>query len=133
MPAKPKPKFTIPKLLGQCVDLLYTTRQTRLVEQKDIAEYKEVETALKDHLINEIPKSESTGQSGKLANARIVKKIVPVVEDWDKFYKFVKRKNRFDLLQRRLNEEAVKEMWDRGEKVPGVGTFNALEVSVTKL
>lgn len=133
MPRAPKPAFIIPKLLGAVVDLLYTTRQTRLLEQKDINEYKATETALKEHLIAELPKSEATGTSGKLANARITTKPVPAVEDWDKLYEFVRKKKRFDLLQRRLNDEAVKEMWDRGEAVPGVGVFNAVDVSVTKL
>lgn len=133
MPPKPKPKFAVPKQLGQAVDLLYTTRQARLIEQKDIAEYKSIETAIQEHLIAELPKSESTGQSGKLANAKIVTKAVPQVEDWDLLYAYVRKHKRFDLLQRRLNEEAVKEMWDAGVAVPGVTSFNAVSVSVTKL
>lgn len=133
MPKPPKPKFTIPKLLGAAVDLLYTTRQTRLAEQKGIAEYKVIETAIQEHLIAELPKSQATGTSGKLANARIVTQAAPAVEDWDLLYAYVRKHKRFDLLQRRLNEEAVKEMWDNGEAVPGVGVFNVVKVSVTKI
>lgn len=133
MPIKPKAKFVIPKLLGQVIDLLYDTRQTRLVEQKDITAYKEKEEALKAHIIETLPKSSQTGASGKFAQARVISKAIPAVEDWDLLYAYIKKKNRFDLLQRRLNEEAVKEMWDNGESVPGVGTFNAVTVSVTKI
>lgn len=133
MPAKPKPAFKVPKAIGAVVDLLYRTRQDRLVEQKDIAEFEAREKALKEHLIATLPKSDSTGASGKVAHARVTTKQVPTVEDWEELYRFVKKHDRFDLLQRRLNEAAVAEMWDAGKKVPGVGSFTAVGVSVTKL
>ena len=38
-----------------------------------------------------------------------------------------------DLLNRALNAAAVQERWDAGKSVPGVGTFNAVTVSVNKL
>jgi hypothetical protein len=112
---------------------LYSTRQRRLLEQKTIKDYEERERMLKDHLISTLPKSESTGAAGRLARANIVVKAVPVVEDWGLLYRYIKRKNRFDLLQRRLNDAAVQEMWDNGETVPGVGSFNLTTVSVTKV
>ena len=57
----------------------------------------------------------------------------PVVQDWDKFYANLKKKGEFDLLNRALNKRAVKERWEDGKTVPGVGTFKVTTVSVTKL
>ena len=133
MPTKPRPPAKIPKTLGACADALYTTRQTRLVEQKVIAGYKEDEKALQDHLIATLPKSDANGISGKLARATITTKIVPVIEDWELFYAHVRKTKNFALLQRRLNDALVEEMWAAGKKVPGVGTFTAVGVSVNKL
>ncbi len=133
MPPKPKPAFSPPKALGACADLLYTTRQDRLAEQKDIVEYEVREKVLKDYLIATLPKSDASGVAGKLARVTIVRKVVPSVEDWDKLYEFIRKKKRFGLLNRALNAAAVQEMWDNGEAVPGVGRFDAVTVSVNKL
>lgn len=132
-PVKAKKSFDIPKTLGACADALYTTRQERLVEQKDIKLYEEFEKRLKEHIITELPKSDSTGVSGKVANAKVISDVIPTAEDWDKLYAYIKKNNRFDLLQRRLNEQAVMEMWEEGKEIPGVGRFNVLKISVTKV
>jgi len=128
-----KPSRAIPKTLGACADALYTTRQERLVEQKDVEELKKYEEAIKAHVIDTLPKSDASGVAGKIAKVQVTTKKVPVVEDWDAFYKHVKRTGHFELLQRRVNVEAVQERWDAGKTVPGVGVFNAANVSVTKL
>ena len=125
--------WTLPKTVGACADALYTTRQERLAEQKKIDELKDREAQLKEHLIATLPKSDATGAAGRVAKVQIKTKPVPQVEDWDAFYKHVKRTGSFELLQRRLAEEAVRERWDAGKKVPGVEVFNTVTVSVTKL
>lgn len=125
--------WTLPKTLGACADALYTIRQDRLLVQKQVDELKERETALRDHLIATLPKSDATGTAGKVARAQVQTKRVPHVEDWEALYKHVKRTGDFELLQRRLANDAVAERWDAGKKVPGVEPFTTVTVSVTKL
>lgn len=129
---KPKP-FKIPKTLGLCADLLYTTRANRLLLQKEVDALEEQEKLLKEHIINTLPKSDQSGASGKLANVKVLKKLVPQVKDWDAFYLYVGKNKRWDLMQRRLSDTAVKEMWDSGKKIPGVESFDAVTVSITKV
>ena len=131
--AKAAPERAVPKTLGACADALYLTRQKRLSEQKDVNALEAYEKAIKEHVIQTLPKSDSTGVAGKVARVAVVTKKVPVVEDWDAFYKHLKRTGQFDLLNRALNAAAVQERWDAGKAVPGVGAFNAVTVSVTKL
>jgi hypothetical protein len=133
MPAKPKDSYQVPKTLGACADALYVTRQQRLIEQKDITAFEAIEKALKEHLIATLPKSDQTGAQGKLARVTVVTKKIPIVEDWWALYKYIKKTNQFDLLNRALNGAAVQERWDSGKTVPGVGSFNAVSVSVNKL
>jgi hypothetical protein len=133
MPTKPKNAYQVPKTLGACADALYTTRQQRLTEQKDITAFEAIEKALKEHLITTLPKSDQTGAQGRLARVTVVTKKIPIVEDWEAFYKHIKKTNQFDLLNRALNVAAVQERWDSGKAVPGVGSFNAVSVSVNKL
>jgi hypothetical protein len=133
MPAPPKKTRPIPKTIGACADTLYATREQRLSEQKDVAELDAYEKAIKEHLIATLPKSDSRGAIGKVAKATIVTKMIPIVEDWELFYKYLKKTGQFELMQKRLNEAAIHERWEAGKKVPGVGAFNAVSVSVTKV
>lgn len=126
-------KFTIPKKLGAVADELYTLRQRRLELQKVVDELESREKALKEHVINNLPKSDAKGISGSVANVRVENDEIPQVKDWDKFYAYVKKTNAFDLLQRRLNPKAVTDRWADKKKVPGVESFTVTKVSCTKV
>lgn len=126
-------KFKVPKTLGACADLLYTTRERRLKLQKEAAELEAQEKTIKDHIINTLPKSEASGVAGKLARVTVTTKEVPSVKDWDKLYKYIKKTGEFDLFQRRLVNDAVQERWEAGKEIPGVERFTAVSVSINKL
>lgn len=125
--------YKFPKSLGGCADRLYSIRQLRLGKQKEVEALEEEERALREHIINTLPKSEASGVAGKVARVSVVTKKVPQVQDWDKLYAHVKKTGAFELLQRRVADGAVKERWDQGKEVPGVITFNATTVSINKL
>lgn len=125
--------FKIPAKLGQVADLLFETREKRLALQKDVDELQKQETALKDDLINRLPKSEANGISGKLARVSITSKDVPQVTDWDKLRKHVMKTGQFELLQKRLADSAIKEHWEAGEELPGVDHFTVVGVSINKI
>ena len=122
-----------PKQLGACADKLYQLRQKRLDAQKAVDAIQAEESAIKQHIIDNLPKSEASGISGKLARVTIVKKEVPQVKDWEAFYKYIKKTNQFDLMQRRLTDTAIKERWEAGKEVPGVERFISVTVSMNKV
>lgn len=131
--ATTKPVFKAPKSLAQCADLLYEIRAERLLQQKVVDELQAKETLLKNHLIDNLPKSEASGVAGKVARVSIGVDEVPRVEDWDKLYAYVKKNNAFELLQKRVANVAVEERWEHGKEVPGVGRFKVVKVSLNKL
>lgn len=126
------PGLKIPKTLAACADLLFTKRAERLAADKAAEALKAHETFLTNYIIDNLPKSQAEGIVGKLCSVTITRKIKPTVEDWDIFYKYVKRTGAFELLQRRLGEKAVQERWDAGKVIPGVGSFPHLGLSITK-
>lgn len=146
MAKKPEPKLPkLPKSLGACVDLYYDKRQARLVEDKKVQAIKAEESYIKEHIINNVPKGDA-GAVGKRYKGIVYTDDVYQVEDWKKFYAHVKKTGEFDLLNRALNQAAVKERVDaqerpsgkRGENwkpklPPGVKTFTAVKLSVTKI
>lgn len=125
-------KYKFPKTMGACADRLYAIRQKRLAAQKEVDAIESEEKALKDYIIDNLPKSD-TGASGKVARVSVGTKEIPTVEDWDVFYKYVARTKSFDLLQRRLSDSAIKERWENKKRVPGIGVFVNVVVSLNKL
>jgi hypothetical protein len=143
--AKPEPTGTVvvkghkvPKSLAACADDLFTTRNQRLALDKQVESLKSREAALKEHLINKLPKSQASGISGLLARVTIGSKTKPVAADWDKIHKYIaanfkKNPGVFALLQRRLGEETIQEMWKNGVKVPGIEPMDIPTVSINKV
>lgn len=127
-----KKAIKLPKSIGACADKLYEVRQKRLEMQRLVDELAYEESFIKNHIIDTLPKSD-TGASGKIARVSVVTKQVPQVKDWDQLYKYIKRTGQFDLIQRRLSPTAVRDRWDDGKKIPGVESFGAVSVSLTKV
>lgn len=131
-PAKAKP-IKIPKTIGACADRLYELKGEMSKINKQLEELDKERKAIQEHVINELPKSSATGVSGKAANVKVVTKDVPQVKDWDAFYGYIRKTKRTDLMQKRLSDAAVGELLDQGVKVPGVQTFTAVSISLTKV
>lgn len=125
--------FKLPKSLAQCADLLYLTRQDRLAIQKVVEELEKRESMLKEEIIAKLPVSQATGIAGAVARATIVPKTIPRATDWAEIFKYVKKTDAFDLVQRRLSDAAVNERWDHGIEIPGVERFNTKTVSLNKV
>lgn len=135
-----------PKTLALAADLFYETKQKRLAIKKEMDALQTNETALKNYLIDNLPKSNASGIAGKMARVTIVKKEIARAENWPKIYativadynKHAKKKDgmqdgAFALLQRRLGESAVQEAWGAGKIVDGVGKFTIIDISVNKV
>ena len=120
-----------PDTLGACADLLYQVYHERLKAQKEVDKIQKQETEIKDYIISRLTK-ENSGAMGLIACVERKTDTIPTIEDWDAFYKYVKRNNRFDMLQKRLANKAIEEVWESGKKVPGVKTFEKVSLSITK-
>ena len=124
--------YAPPATLGACADELYKLDGEKRALAAQVKAIEVKERAVEEKLIAELSKSDQTGAIGKVAKAVIRTNVVPTVEDWIALYGYIGKKKRFDLMQKRLSTTAIQEMWDAGEKVPGVGTFMVVKVGVTK-
>lgn len=142
----------LPKSLGACVDLYHDTREKRLEANRVTEDIKKDETFIQNYIIDNMPKGD-TGAVGKRYKGVVKTEDVFQVEDWDKFYAHIKKTGNFELLNRALNQAAVREHTDvLNEKLdltnakqadpakrkprkmlPGVKTFKAVKLSVTKV
>ena len=123
----------LPPTLAGCADRLYEVREMRYAKQKEVKDLEAEENALKVYIIEELPKSDATGIAGKVARVTVVNKIKASVTDWPLFYKYIAKHKAWELLQRRVGELAIRERWDSGVEIPGVGHVQVPEVSINKV
>ena len=128
----------LPKTLAACADEYYTVMQERLKLQRQADELKKRETQLAEHLIQNLPKSDATGVAGKVARVTVTTKVRPEVQDWDALYAYIHTRAKKDpgvwsLLQRRVGDAAVQEIWDAGKDVPGVKPFQYPKLSYSAI
>jgi len=127
-------KFRIPRTMGKCADKLYQVRQARLALQKEVDALKAEESAIKQHIIDNLPKSQASGIAGKDARVTVVTKEAPQVKDQEAFRKYMNRTKRFDLANKlRPSVTAIRDMWEEGKEIPGVEKFNVVTVSLNKV
>jgi hypothetical protein len=125
----------LPKSMGACADLLFATREKRLALQKQVDAIQAEETALRNHIIDNLAKGDDRGGVGKTHMVTVYTDKIPRIADPDALFAHIKKTGEFDLLQRRLNDKAVKERWEdpKNKKgVPGVEAFPIVKVSLTK-
>ena len=114
-------------------DLLYTVDQIAGQRSKEVDTVKKFVTKLEQWFIQELPTDDATGIAGKLARVSIKSKEIATAADWPTFYAHIKKKGEFELLNKAINQKAVKERWDAGKQVPGLGKFTKKTISLTKV
>lgn len=121
-----------PTTIGGCIDALYKLRKQRLNIEKEAEAVRKKENALENYILETFKKSDLDGARGKLAVVGITKSIVPVVNDWNKLYEYIKEKDAWDLLQKRVSTTAYRERLDANEGVSGVEAFVVTKLSLRK-
>lgn len=124
----------IPESIGRTADEYAEVRELRLEMQKQVDEVKARESELRESIINRLSKSEDTGAAGLRYRAQVVSKRTFKVSDWGVLYSWIKKNDRFDMLQKRLADAAAKEFAEvENRNVPGTEVVNVPDVSITKI
>jgi len=114
--------YPVPEHDGPLADAWWKTREKRLALQKKVTELETQEKFYYNTIIDRLPLSKADGVTGRLVQVTIEKKQRVEVQDWDKFYAYIKRNNAFDLLNRAVNAKAAKDRFEhsRTHAVPGL-------------
>lgn len=125
-------KMKFPTTIGACIDQLYKLRKERHDIEKKAEAVKEKETELEGYILETFKKTDLDGARGKMAVVGVSQSTVPSVKDWDKLYKYIKKEDAWDLLQKRVSATAYRERMDAKEVVPGVESFVVTKLSLQK-
>jgi hypothetical protein len=126
-------KLKVPKTLGGYPDLLKQVQEHRYELQRQVKALKSFETELKNQFVRVLPKG-TTGVDGKAYHLGTAQTVIPIAEDWEKIEAWILKKSKdFAVLQRRLGQGHIEDLWKAKVKVPGVGEFKDIAFSLTKL
>jgi hypothetical protein len=124
----------LPAALGRCGDLYREVRELRLAMDKEVAAVKEREQEIKDHIIANLSKSDDKGAVGLKFVTKVVSKAIVQVKDWAAFHAWIKKNDRFDLLEKRIAQTAATDFIEEtGKIIPGTEIAHVLDLSVTKI
>lgn len=125
--------MTISSHLPDMVDAYIVARSQRLALDKEVTELKEHEELLKDAIISKFKESGTTATGGQMGLVKMTVVTEPVALDWPSIWEHIKETGDFSLLHKRLANLAIKEHWEAGEIIPGVGVQDVYKLSVSKL
>lgn len=137
---KSEPKMPkLPKNLGGCVDLYHKLRQERLALEKVADAKKTEEQYVYDYIVDNIPKGDAGAVGKEYLAIRTETPTFSIDEDKE-FYAFIKKTGSFDLLNRAINQKAVRErmedekfMKKHPKGIPGTKKFTKIGLSVRKV
>jgi hypothetical protein len=101
------------------------TKEAAFNDQKKIVE------GLKAEMLTEMEHIGTSTYNGNKGTISIAQYEVPIVDNWEQVYRYIKQYNAFDLLQRRITSAAWRDRLDEGEKIKGIQpmTQNRLRIN----
>jgi len=124
--------MTISSHLPDLVDSYISIRAQRLAKDKEAAAMKESEDDLYQVIISKMRAGDMTAIGGANGLVKLNRSIEPVATDWRALYDYIKATDSFEFLHKRITTTAIKEHWNEGEKIPGVGEMEIFKLSVSK-
>jgi hypothetical protein len=124
-PAKPT--------LGTAIDSMWALREKKRALDAQIktieGEIKELESTMFELL----DAQDTRKAEGKKASVAIGETVVANVEDWDALWPYIVKNKFFHLIQKRVSDPGMRELWALKKVVPGVQPFTKRTLSVRSL
>lgn len=138
---KAAPPAEKPMTLGEATDKLWALREEK---RKADAEVKRLELAIKGDVDKKIVGLESIvialldaqgtrKAEGRNASVSINESVVCNVEDWEALWPWIAKTKNFHLIQKRVSDPGVRELWALGKVIPGAQPFTKRNLSLRSL
>ena len=112
-----------PTTLGAATDKMWKLREEKRVLE---AQIKTIETSMKElegTVFKLLDAQDTRKAEGKSASVSITESVVANVENWDAFWPWLAKTKNFHLVQKRVSDPGMRELWALGKVVPGVQPF----------
>lgn len=131
----PDGNAAVAETIGTQIDQIYSLKQDKKRAEDKVKEIVALISAKEITLVESLDAAGTTAARGHLASASINESVVPQVENWDVFYAFIRRHNKFELLERRPAAAAFRELaaLRRDNTVPGLVPYTKRTLTTTKV
>lgn len=124
---------TRPAPLGSMIDALFDQREKKRALEADVKKVEEVIHAAEAAILERLDSEGLDKSTGKKATVSKTTVISTNIVDWDTFTKYVKRTGYFHLIQRRVSDPAVRELFETKGAVPGLEPFPKTKLNLRTL
>ncbi len=127
-------KTKAPKVasLGLQIDNLFQLREKLREIQAQEAAQAELISAAEAVLMETMQKEGVEKSTGKYASVSISSNVTGNVVDWDLFGAYIIKNKYLHLLQRRVSDPAIRELFETKGSVPGVEPFTKRRINLRK-
>ena len=119
--------------LGATIDAMWTLRESKRDAE---AVVKKLEVQIKDLeavMFEKLDAQDTNKAEGKKASVSISETVVGNVEDWEALWPYIAKNKFFHLVQKRVSDPGLRELWALGKKTPGVVPFTKRTLNLRSL
>lgn len=120
----------LPKNVGAAADGLWKLQERYSLMLVKAEALKKAVTTYKQAMLKTFRKAELKVAGGKHGLVTLVDRDEPIIEDYMALWAYARKQNAPELFQKRLSVDAVRERWNAGKKIPGVGKFHNVFIQV---
>ena len=120
--------------LGEEIDTLFAIREQIRLREEETKGLQQVYEQKQTQLLARLKEEGIEAARGTRATAGVKTAIVPQVENWEEFYRYVHRNKAYHLLERRPSATAYRELIEQRKKpLPGVVSFTRQTLNLRTL
>ena len=117
--------------IGELIDAMSDLDKKVDVYAAKIKKLNQKRALLEKKLMRAFEKQGIDKASGKDMHAMSASRRFPSIKDLNALTKYIKKRNAFDLFQRRINAKAYFDRLEQGDAVPGVDVFDKHYIKLT--
>lgn len=121
-----------PASIGLQIDALYKLREELRARQEKVKAQEDLIRTAEETLMATMKEQGVEKSTGKLATVSISETVTGNVTDWDAFGAYVIKHKYLHLLQRRVSDPAIRELFEKNRAIPGVEPFTKQRLNVRK-
>ena len=122
-----------PLTIGAATDKMWKLREEKRALE---AQIKVIETSMKElegTVFGLLDAQDTRKAEGKSASVSITESVVANVENWDALWPWISKTKNFHLIQKRVSDPGMRELWALGKVVPGVQPFTKRTLALRSL
>ena len=137
-PAKPRAKAAPAQpaaapTLGATIDKMWKLREEKRENAAVLKKIDDEIALLTTEMFELLDAQDTRKAEGKQASVSISEVTVGNVEDWDTFWPYVAKHKYWHLVQRRVSDPGLRELWEMKKKTPGVVPFTKRTLNLRSL